>query len=161
MQIFILGKSKSGKTTLSQKFLTKQCVIYEAGAWARKEYSQQKNHLEELDSAYRLSLTNYALSQLQKDNQYSIKQYDMFLSQCQCDVKIIVGVRNPDDFIAMLDRDQDNKVIVVNQNRDHQESSEFDEGLEVIERYVSWKNKMGLRHIDVIVDVESFVKGLK
>ena len=160
MQIFILGKSKSGKTTLSQKFLAKQCAIYEAGAWARKEYSQLKNHVKETDKAYREKLTEYALSQLQKDNQYSIKQYDLFLKQCQNNIKVIVGIRNPEDFIEILKRDKDNKIIWVDHNKENQESSEFDEGLDVIEKYVSWKNKMGLSQIEVIVDVESFVKGI-
>ena len=63
MQIFILGKTKSGKSSLAAKLKTCDFEIYEAGSWARNEFSKiNKDVSDEMSIIFKNNLTNYALS---------------------------------------------------------------------------------------------------
>lgn len=145
MQVFILGKTKSGKSTLANICQEQGYVIYEAGSWARKEFDViNLASCDEFSSEYKENLTNYALNKLKEDNYYSVKKYESFLLENTCDKKLIVGVRNPDDFLNMLRLDQDNKVIFITSKKKHQGSLElFEQGLKIIQDYLDWRKILG------------------
>lgn len=158
MQLFILGKTKTGKTTLSNLFQKEGYQIYEAGSWARKEFELiNKGTKDEFSFEFKENLTNYALSKLKEDNYYSVKQYEKFLNLQKVDKKLIVGVRNPDDFIQMLSMDKENKVIFINSEKQFSGSLElFEEGLKIIKDYLDWKKRLG-NSIEVIEITEKQV----
>ena len=57
--------------------------------------------------------------------------------------KLIVGVRNPNDFIHMLRYDSQNIVIFINSHQQHTGSlALFEEGLDIILQYIHFKNKI-------------------
>lgn len=145
MQVFIIGKTKSGKSTLANLFLDKGYVIYEAGSWARKEFEMiNECSTDEFSNDFKENLTNYALSKLKEDCYYSVKQYEKFLSEKKIHKKLIVGVRNPDDFLQMLRMDSQNKVIFINSEKKYSGSLElFEEGLRIIMDYLLWREKLG------------------
>jgi hypothetical protein len=143
MQIFILGPTKSGKSTLAKVFKEKQYHIYEAGSWARTEYNKiYPQYQDEFSVEFKESLTKFALDKLQQNPLYSFQQY---LTSCAkiTSTKVIVGVRNPDDFINMFLQDSQNKVIFIDSQKvSHGTLGTFEKGLHVIEEYVKWKMDM-------------------
>lgn len=160
MQIFILGKTKSGKSTLAHICKENDFTIYEAGAWARKEFDTlNTGSKDEFSVEFKENLTNYALGKLKEDSYYSVKKYEEFLKDLKNltglknihnEKKLIVGVRNPDDFLQMLRMDKNNKVIFIKSKKQFTGSLElFEEGLEIIKQYLDWRLKLG-NAIDVI-----------
>lgn len=145
MQVFILGKTKSGKSTLAHICEQQGYTIYEAGSWARKEFELiNTGSRDEFSVEFKENLTNYALGKLKEDNYYSVKKYESFLNEKNDDKKLIVGVRNPDDFLQMLRMDKDNKVIFIQSKKQCTGSLElFEEGLKIIKDYLDWKEKLG------------------
>lgn len=145
MQIFILGKTKSGKSTLASICQQEGYTIYEAGSWARKEFELiNTGAKDEYSSEFKENLTRYALSKLKEDSYYSVKQYERFLTEKNLDKKLIVGVRNPDDFLQMLRMDKENKVIFITSEKQFTGSLElFEEGLKIIRDYLIWREKLG------------------
>lgn len=151
MQVFILGKTKSGKSTLANICKQEGYVIYEAGNWARKEFELvNTGATDEFSTDFKENLTCYAIGKLKEDSYYSVKQYEKFLNAQKVDKKLIVGVRNPDDFLQMLRMDKENKVIFITSEKQFSGSLElFEEGLKIIKNYIDWKEKLG-NPIDVI-----------
>ena len=145
MQVFILGKTKSGKSTLAHICEQHGYTTYEAGSWARKEFELiNTGSRDEFSVEFKENLTNYALGKLKEDNYYSVKKYESFLTEKNVDKKLIVGVRNPDDFLQMLRMDKDNKVIFITSEKQFTGSLElFEEGLKIIKDYLNWKAKLG------------------
>jgi hypothetical protein len=155
MQIFVLGATKVGKSTfarLLQEALAtyRDIPIYEAGQWARENFAltpEGKLYTDEFDPAYKNALTDYALSVLRRLPQYSFDQYRTFREVHPFTVKdvLVSGVRNPDDFINMLALDRCNFVVHIESARRQQGSlGLFEEGLDIIDRYLSWKYRMGI-----------------
>lgn len=151
MQVFILGKTKSGKSTLANICQEQGYIIYEAGSWARKEFDliNTGSH-DEFSSEFKENLTAYALTKLKEDSYYSVKKYEQFLLENKHDKKLIVGVRNPDDFLNMLRMDKLNKVIFINTEKSYEGSLElFEQGLQIIKDYLNWRKRLG-NEIDMI-----------
>lgn len=144
MQLFILGKTKSGKSTLASHLEKYNFITYEAGSWARKEFAQQCNvAYDEFSPEYKEQLTAFAMNKLKDDAYYSIKQYESFIQANDTANKLIVGVRNPNDFIHMLRYDSQNVVIFINSHQQHTGSlALFEEGLDIILQYIHFKNKI-------------------
>lgn len=144
MQVFILGKTKTGKSTLAKIVEEFNYTIYEAGAWARQEFSKiNTGSTDEFSVEFKENLTQYALNKLKEDSYYSVKKYEEFLTKNK-EKKLIVGVRNPDDFLQMLRKDEKNLVIFINSNKQFEGSLElFEEGLKIIKDYLEWKEKLG------------------
>lgn len=144
MQIFILGKTKSGKSTLASHLEKYNFVSYEAGAWARKEFAQIASvSYDEYSAEYKDKLTAYAMSKLREDSYYSLKQYELFLKQYSNANSLIIGVRNPNDFIHMLRYADKNLVIVIHSEKQHNgKLALFEEGLDIILSYIHYKNKI-------------------
>lgn len=145
MQIFILGKTKSGKTTLANICQEQGYTVYEAGSWARTEFDLINIcSKDEFSSEFKENLTNYALGKLKEDSYYSLKKYESFLHENKVEKKLVVGVRNPDDFLNMLRMDKDNKVIFINSEKSYDGSLElFEAGLKIIKDYLDWRKLLG------------------
>lgn len=150
MQVFVIGPTKSGKSTLAKIVQHHGYTIYEAGAWARNEFAQiNTGPTDEFSPIFKDNLTAYALTTLSHNPYYSVEQYEQFLATHTGNT-VVVGVRNPDDFIHMLRLDHHNKVIVI--DSDKQSSGQlgvFEGGLKIIEDYLAWKNSVGA-HIEVL-----------
>jgi len=145
MQIFVLGKTKTGKSTLSQILQqNKDIPIYEAGAWARQEFSLRDSRIQdEFSPQFKEDLTQYALDILAHNPHHSFEQYQKWKSKNHCPNVIISGVRNPDDFFNMTQLDSNNLVIFITSNKQFEGSLEFfEQGLEIIKNYIRWKNKI-------------------
>ena len=64
--------------------------------------------------------------------------------------KLIVGVRNTDDFLQMLRKDNKNLIIFIKSQKQFEGSLElFEEGLKIIHDYLDWKKRLG-NPIDVV-----------
>jgi hypothetical protein len=154
MQIFVLGATKVGKSTFArhlQEALAphRELTIYEAGRWARWEFAatpEGAQYTDEFDPDYKNALTDYAMGVLRRTPSYSLDRYREFRAQhfpTGGDV-LVAGVRNPDDFIGMLALDRDNYVVHIESYRRHEGSlGLFEEGLDIINRYLDWKWGMG------------------
>jgi adenylate kinase family enzyme len=150
MHIFILGSTKVGKTTLANKLLpalarVKPFELYEAGAWARNEYSPKQSDLalvQAESSLYRQGLSQFALTRLNRDPLYSLRKFVHWQEAAKPENVLIVGVRNPDDFLGMLALEKHNVVIRM-PSLLAKADDPFDEGLKVIDAYLAWKRKVG------------------
>lgn len=143
--MFILGKTKSGKSTLANICQEQGYTIYEAGSWARQEFDViNTGSKDEFSSEFKENLTNYALDKLKTDCYYSLKKYEQFVVENVCEKKLIVGVRNPDDFLNMLRMDKENKVIFIHSKKSYEGSLElFEQGLKIIKDYLDWRKLLG------------------
>lgn len=170
MHIFILGKTKTGKSTIANLIKSKGFVTYEAGSWARQEFaSLHPGPTDEFSSQFKEHLTQYALSKLKADPYYSVRQYEAFIKKNPGDNYLIVGVRNPDDFLHMIRGSQKVCVIFIDSDKRFNGTLEvFEEGLDLIDQYLSWRAKLGYAidtlHIpeaDLLTSdtVENFLKG--
>lgn len=150
MQVFILGKTKTGKSTLAKIVKEFNYTIYEAGSWAREEFSTiNTGSTDEFSQEFKENLTQYALSKLKEDSYYSVKKYEKFIKENE-GKKLIVGVRNPDDFLQMLRKADKNLVIFIQSQKQFEGSLElFEEGLKIIHDYLDWKKRLG-NPIDVV-----------
>lgn len=148
MQVFIIGKSKAGKSTLAKKVLEilPNACLYEAGSWTREEFKVFDNsQYDEMSELFRDKLTKFALDKLKANPNYSFEKFNDW-NNLHKDIKhkIIIGVRNPDDFIQMTLQDKNNKVIFIDgKGKTSTTTDLFEEGLEVIKKYVLWKNNLG------------------
>lgn len=144
MQIFVIGKTKSGKSSLAKELESVGYKTYEAGSWAREEFSKvNKGSSEELSVEFKENLTSYAMSKLANDFLYSFKKYEEFRKKEDCSRLVISGVRNPDDFIRMLGCDTENIVLFINSSQKHSGSlEEFEEGIGVIMSYLKWRKSV-------------------
>ena len=150
MQIFILGVTKVGKSTLARllkEALEPHCPVdvYEAGQWAREEFAltpEAALYSDEFDPAYKNALTDFAMRKLKSAPGYSLGRYREFRGKHPQSVGslMVSGVRNPDDFIGMLAFDEENIIVRIESSQRHAGSlGMFEEGLDIIDRYVDWK----------------------
>lgn len=137
MQVIILGYSKVGKSTMAANIqkIFPTSVIYEAGAWARKEFAQLPNIPDIQDPAYIEQMSVFATEKLRKYPRYSIWKYEQFCYDNHDSMKIIVGVRNPFDFMEMVHSE---KTLVISIHGNCEPHSKFEEGLSVIWDYIKW-----------------------
>lgn len=163
MQIFVIGKTKSGKSALSSELASVGFGTYEAGSWVREEFARVNTGTsEELSPIFKENLTNYALGQLKKDFLYSFKKYQEFQSKNDCTKLVISGVRNPDDFIRMLDCDSENLVLFINSSKKHSGAlEEFEEGIGVIMSYLKWRKTVSEVPVVEIEETAIFKEALK
>lgn len=146
MQIFLLGQTKTGKTTLANTIChilpERNYLHYEAGYWAREEFPM-KTKDDEFSQTYRNSLTQYALQKLKNNPQYSYTKYNNWLTKHKERNIIISGVRNPDDLIMMMSLSNENRFIFINANTNFKGLiNDFEKGLRVIKDYLSWKQSL-------------------
>lgn len=144
MQVFVLGRTKTGKSTLAKLVKEFGYTVYEAGSWAREEFSKiNKGSTDEFSQEFKENLTHYALSKLREDSYYSVKQYEKFIQENE-GKRVIVGVRNPDDFLHMLRSDAKNLVIFIKSQKQFEGSlGLFEEGLKLIQDYLNWRQRLG------------------
>lgn len=163
MQIFLLGKTKTGKTTLAHLILSKMAgvALYEAGAWARREFSEVScEAVNELCPIYKSELTGYALGKLAQNPYYSLEQFERWKSTNTAPVVLVAGVRNPDDFIGMLRQDKSNIVIFIEEGKVQTQALEtFETGLTVIRDYLDWKAANAQRIPVIRTTLEEILSG--
>lgn len=160
-QVFLIGPTKSGKSTLAQKMVEHGFIIYEAGAWARKNFQEEfPGNYDEMCPKFKDELTKFAMSKLEKDYLYSFKKYQEFLEAHPNEKKIVIaGVRNPDDFINMQAISPKNHVIFLQTSKKHTGSlAKFESGISVIFEYVKWKQQQKIIPSITMTEDEIFHK---
>ena len=140
MQVFIIGATKSGKSTLARMIQEKGISIYEAGSWVREEFhAQHPEPHDEMSNDFKNALTQFAKNKLKDNNLYSFQKYQEKTQNIAGNLAII-GVRNPDDFIHMIEQSKDNRVIFLTNRFDFTgELADFETGIDVIKAYIQWK----------------------
>lgn len=144
MQLFIIGYTKTGKSTLARMCAKAGYSVYEAGAWARREYaSLHPGDHDDMCPAYKNALAAHAMKVLSRDPMHSMVEYGKFMMEGH-DKRLIVGVRNPGDFIHMLSRDAVNRVIFITRDGPHGGNlGLMEQGVDIIHSIVMWMQKIG------------------
>lgn len=127
MKIFVLGISRSGKTTLAKGIAEELKLPHiSSSGWVRTHFAE---------GAPISDMTAYSQEQLEKNPSacldYLQANYDLSIP---C---VIEGIRNPFDFIHLFDPRED-LVILLDYVKNLTEATLFESGLEVIDRYVKW-----------------------
>lgn len=136
--IFIIGRSRSGKTPLATKLATELGMQYiKASEWIRKEFPQQQGDRNSFITA----ITAASLQRLRENPRvcldYITTNYD--LSQ----PSIIDGARNPHDFVHLF-RPQYDTAIILNYTPNNIVYTPFEQGIEIIKSYLDWLSNNGI-----------------
>ena len=93
MKIIILGKNKTGKSTLAGiiKSLLKDSEVYEAGSWVRREFKELGL---DTDDQYKNRITEFACNKLKHNPAYSVERYYDWLLTNQSKHEIIFFIGN-------------------------------------------------------------------
>lgn len=107
--LFILGYSGTGKTTLSHRLKEQMpalCPI-SASTWVREAFAAElKASKLSLPPAYRETLTQYACQKL-SENPDACVEYILDRHPIHCGMFIIEGIRNPHDFNRLFNPSKD------------------------------------------------------
>lgn len=135
--VFVVGKSKTGKTTFSKKLAELLGMNHLQGSEWVKEKAKEENILFSEEN-YREEITNFALKNLRENqnicvnfikNKYNIENKGF----------LIEGLRSPYDFMNLVDFNKDYVFFLTLPDRDKlKENSVFDYGVEIIEETVKY-----------------------
>lgn len=144
MNIFIIGGSGSGKTTISKTLLS--CLPFE-----NTKYIEASSYLKTFldypvisDNDNRSKkLTKFSLKKL-KENPNCI--VSLIQKDLDAEINIISGIRNPNDFIKLYDPLKDLVIISTAKTKTPFESV----GIKAILSYLKFVSKFNLNKIDII-----------
>ncbi len=158
-QWLVLGETKSGKTTFAaalERILGAHgpVGVYEAGSWVRRGFAhtpQAQQYTDEFDPAFKNALTEFALTALRANPLVSFEAYEAWAQATKPEVAVIVGIRNPDDFIRVTQRAQRSVVLRLEPARKHTGAlGQLEKGLEVIDAYLAWKESLGFPQLSLV-----------
>lgn len=144
MKIFLIGLSKSGRTTVAKALAEKQGNYYvSAMDWLFSTFRVKTSSEDDLD--YERNFTDYLIERI-RANPYLIS--DNILEVIRTAPKntnfIIDGLSNPQNFIKLFDYNQD-LVVVLNRLDSENDSTDQDNiALNVIRDYLYWLSSMNL-----------------
>ena len=140
MKLFIIGQSRSGKTTLA-KHIAHTCHLRHISA---SNWVKQVWHLSEQDfpsrEAYIQAITDYSLEYLRKSPHACVDYIRQQLQQPLTSPQfctIIDGIRNPYDFVNLFDQQRDRCLHLVYLSNPIA-TNNFEQGLTVIQAYLDW-----------------------
>jgi len=142
MKIFILGLSKSGKTTVS-KALCSQSNINCVSPFDWFKNSFRCKSLNESDIDYQKDFQNYLTNSLKKEPTL----FSNYIESCcfwnEEKISIIDGMLDPKNFIDVFDWNTD--MLVVLNRLDNNSDNDYDHiSLNVIRDYCFWLSNSGL-----------------
>lgn len=141
MKIFIIGISKTGKSTLS-KYLSEKYNIEHIQAsksirntfkYKEEDYNSQQEFIE--------AITEYSIKLNQKEP-YFISNYIINNYNLKKDV-LIEGIRNPNNFFSLFDITKD-KVIILDYLNNKIEKTNFEQGIDIIKEYLKWNVELDI-----------------
>lgn len=149
MTIFVIGHSKSGKSTLSSLLSSDLgCDVISAGGWVRNAFAGQKPTRKEMD--------DYSCAALKK-NLNICKDY-ILAGMVEQQNSIIEGIRNPRDFTFLY---QPGDIVIIMKLNPAIEESEFEtKGIAAIESYLEFEaltNEVEKAEIIIDTNVEGDV----
>jgi len=138
--IFVVGASNTGKSTLAKKIRDTFDLKYvHAGTWATEMYETRP---EEKSRAYIDGVTAYALDKLREDPNICITY--LASQGVMCGKGFLVdGIRNPRDFSRIFDT-QNDVAVILNYKENPIAPTIFEQGVEVITAYTQWLVSNGL-----------------
>lgn len=153
MKVFVIGQSGSGKTPFAEMIAPRLGVpFYSASEWLKpitqgKAFLTKQEHID--------GLTAISIKELQKNPNacldYLRANHDL-TQPC-----VIEGVRNPRDFIHLVDLNKD-LLVFLNRKPNPYRPSTFDRGVVVISDYVHWVVANGLmdkeRRVNFMYEME-------
>lgn len=143
MKIFLIGLSKSGRTTIANSLAEIEGNYYiSAMDWLRSTFRSRQDKEDHLD--YERSFAEY-LSERIKVNPYLIADnIEQIIKSCPSKNYIIDGLSNPQNFTKLFDYNQD-MIIVLNRLDNDVDSTDQDNiALNVIRDYCYWLSSMNL-----------------
>jgi dephospho-CoA kinase len=135
--IFVIGKSKTGKTTFSKKLAALLEMNHIQGSEWVKEKAKEENIIFSEEN-YRTEITNFALGFLRKDRNTCV---DFIKNKYKLENKgfLIEGLRNPYDFMNLVDFNKDYVFFLTLADvNNFKENSVFDYGVDIIEKTVNY-----------------------
>ncbi len=143
MRIFLIGLSKSGRTTISKSLAEQEGNYYiSAMDWLRSTFRSPQPGEDHLD--YERNFTDYLCERI-KLNPYLISDnIQEVIRSCPNKRFIIDGLSNPQNFIKLFDYNQD-IIIVLNRIDNEVDSTDQDNiAINVIRDYCYWLSSMNL-----------------
>lgn len=134
MNVFIIGTSRTGKSTLSEIFFDSGYNVIKASEYFRKSFKYTEDYFKD-SNEFIHAITEFSKKELQKNpyvNIDYIKNNFSFL-----DKNVIEGIRNPIDFSSLFNASED-IVIILKKVGGNISSTDFEEGIDIIENYMKW-----------------------
>ena len=135
MNIFVLGYTHTGKSSLCDLLVEKTAFNYVKGSkWVRSIFSEDINNLTFLEN-----ITAFSIKKLAENQDVCID----FVRQELKQDNIIDGFRNVNDFMKLFNYKTD-KVILLKLKNNSVAPTKFDLGVDVIESSLNWFINVGL-----------------
>lgn len=142
MKIFVIGNSKSGKSTIANKLgLELGYKVISAGAWVRSAFGEEKPTRKEMD--------DYSCAVLNKNQNICI---EYLIEQIGEEENVIIeGIRNPRDFMFLY---QPGDIVIFIKLLPEIEESEFEKrGMETIQKYLEFVSlTTTIDKADIVID---------
>lgn len=135
MKIFIIGISKTGKSTISKYLSEKYNVEHIQASASIRNTFQYKEENYNTQQEFIEAITKYSIKLNQKEP-YFISNYIINNYNLKKDV-IIEGIRNPNNFFSLFDITKD-KVIILDYLNNEINKTTFEKGIDVIKEYLKW-----------------------
>ena len=143
MKIFIIGATKSGKTTLAEKLSKKYNFKHiKASALIRDIFPKNESDFKSKQE-FTEAITKFSLDINRKDP-YIVSRYLRTSNNLDQNC-IIEGIRNPNDFFELFDIANDKVILLKHENSDLKET-EFEKGIEIIKDYLLWNLRVEIIH---------------
>ena len=143
MKVFIIGATKSGKTTLAEKLSKKYDFKHiKASALIRDIFPKNESDFKSKQE-FTEAITKFSLDINRKDP-YIVSRY-LWTSNNLDQNCIIEGIRNPNDFFELFDIANDKVILLKHENSDLKET-EFEKGIEIIKDYLLWNLRVEIIH---------------
>ncbi len=143
MKVFIIGATKSGKTTLAEKLSKKYDFKHiKASALIRDIFTKNESDFKSKQE-FTEAITKFSIDVNRKDP-YIISRYLRTSNNLDQNC-IIEGIRNPNDFFELFDIANDKVILLKHENNDLKET-EFEKGIEVIKDYLLWNLRVEIIH---------------
>lgn len=143
MKIFLLGLSKSGRTTVANTLSETEGNYYvSAMDWLRSTFRAKNRGEDHLD--YERSLNEY-LSERLKINPFLVADnIESVIKSCPNKNYIIDGVIHPQDFVKLFNCNEDLLVVLNRLDNDTDSTDQDNIALNTIRDYCYWLSSMNL-----------------
>lgn len=138
-KVFVLGPSKSGKTTFAKCFPKLKHI--EASTPYRKAFEQERPEISTDSPLWRDEITKFGIHKKLAMPDFCINYVKGEIEKTRFESQIISGIRNPRDFVSLFDYTMDYVVYLQPATTGY---SSFDSGLDVIRNYIDWLHVNGL-----------------
>lgn len=141
MKIFIIGISKTGKSTLSTYLSNKYNLEHIQSSLSIRNSFEYKESDFNNKQDFINSITQYSIELNQKVpnfiSTYIKNNYDLTKNV------IIEGIRNPNNFFDLFNINED-KVIFLDYLNNEVKQTKFENGIDVIKHYLNWNLELNI-----------------